>query len=121
MRKFLMGAAFAAFAGLAGQASASTNLIVNGSFETGDFTGWTQGGKTSGTDVFPSGFDGMTAPDGVYVRALSRAHFGNGVAVDGTPQLFCLLPRHRSRRSAATRRLGEGLSRVQASRAVLRR
>ena len=30
---------------------ASANLVTNGDFETGDFTGWTQGGNTGGTFV----------------------------------------------------------------------
>ena len=28
-----------------GQASAAINLLINGGFETGDFTGWTQEGN----------------------------------------------------------------------------
>jgi Carbohydrate binding domain len=39
----------AAALGLGTQASA--DLVVNGGFETGDFTGWTQAGDTSFTDV----------------------------------------------------------------------
>src|SRR3954467_12399702 len=38
--------------GISGLASA--NLVVNGSFETGDFTGWTQTGNT--------GFSGVECP-----------------------------------------------------------
>jgi hypothetical protein len=50
-------AALAVCAGFAGRASAG-NLIVNGGFETGDFTGWTLGGNTAGTFVGPP-FDGV--------------------------------------------------------------
>ena len=31
--------------------SARANLVTNGGFETGDFTGWTQGGNTGFTGV----------------------------------------------------------------------
>jgi PEP-CTERM motif len=72
---------------VASQASASTNLIINGSFETGDFTGWTQGGNTGYTFVALSPFDGMTAPDGVYFAALGP------VGSDGTlSQTFVDVP-----------------------------
>ena len=43
-------AALAAGVSFAGAAHAAANLITNGSFETGDFTGWTYAGVT------PSGF-----------------------------------------------------------------
>ena len=43
-------AAFAAGTALAGQASAAVNLLNNGSFETGDFSGWSYVGVT------PNGF-----------------------------------------------------------------
>jgi PEP-CTERM motif len=39
---------------LSGQALADGNLVANPGFETGDFTGWTQGGNTEGTAVVPS-------------------------------------------------------------------
>jgi hypothetical protein len=37
--------------GIAGAANAATNLLTNGSFETGNFSGWTQTGTTG--DAFP--------------------------------------------------------------------
>jgi hypothetical protein len=58
--------------------SQAANLIINGSFETGDFTGWTQGGDTAYTSVVPSGFDGITAEDGDDYAALGP------VGADGT-------------------------------------
>jgi len=43
----LLGAmACAAGLAFAGQASAAVNLLINGSFETGDFSGWTYAGVT---------------------------------------------------------------------------
>jgi hypothetical protein len=46
----LLGVAAAALIGASSVASAA-NLVVNGGFETGDFTGWTQSGDTSSTFV----------------------------------------------------------------------
>jgi hypothetical protein len=59
MHRVLCGlAALAVCAGFTGRARAGGNLIVNGGFETGDFTGWTLGGNTAGTFVGPP-FDGV--------------------------------------------------------------
>jgi hypothetical protein len=49
MRRILIGGAFAALIGLGGQASASTNLVANGDFATGDFTDWTLFTTSNGT------------------------------------------------------------------------
>lgn len=52
-------------------AFADTNLLTNGSFETGDFTGWTQGGNTGYTGVTTvSGDFGYAAEDGTYFAYL---------------------------------------------------
>jgi hypothetical protein len=62
MHRVLCGlATLALCAGFTGRASAGGNLIVNGGFETGDFTGWTIGGNTSNTFVGPP-FDGVGHP-----------------------------------------------------------
>ena len=45
---------------LAGGYASAQELIVNGGFETGDFTGWTQFGDTSFTSVLSSGSHGGT-------------------------------------------------------------
>jgi len=37
--------------GLAAAPASAINLVSNGDFETGDFTGWTQGGNTASTGV----------------------------------------------------------------------
>ncbi len=77
LTNLILGATFSALAlGVGG--SQAANLITNGSFETGDFTGWTQGGNTGATFVAASGFDGITAEDGNYFAALGP------VGSDGT-------------------------------------
>ncbi len=42
--------------------TAQANIVANGSFETGDFTGWTQGGNTGFTGVECPGF-GLVGPN----------------------------------------------------------
>jgi hypothetical protein len=51
--------------------SAKANLIVNGGFETGDFTGWTQTGNTNFTFV-----DGEPHPPGNRAAWFGAADFG---------------------------------------------
>lgn len=52
-------------------AFADTNLLTNGGFETGDFTGWTQGGNTGYTGVTTVAGDfGYAAEDGTYFAFL---------------------------------------------------
>jgi hypothetical protein len=65
MKIMFSGAAFAAAMALACPASASTNLLVNGSFETGDFTGWTLSGNTGYLGVVTS-FSGVLPENGSY-------------------------------------------------------
>ena len=67
--KYLLGVA--ALALLANGAHAATNLIVNGSFETGDFTGYDVV-NLNATSVVGSGFDGYGAEDGSYFAALGN-------------------------------------------------
>jgi len=55
----------------AGGASAGTNLLTNGSFETGNFSGWTQGGNEGFTSVIACCDAGVTAAeDGTYYASL---------------------------------------------------
>lgn len=63
LKHILAGVAMAALLPLS--ANASSNLLTNGSFETGDFTGWTQSGNGGYTSVEPSGY-GYSAEDGNY-------------------------------------------------------
>src|ERR1700754_144456 len=46
------------------------NLVANGSFETGYWTGWTTGGNFADTEVVNSPFDGFESEDGSYFAAL---------------------------------------------------
>jgi hypothetical protein len=78
MRKVLIGAAFAAGVGLSGQANASTNLLVNGSFETGDVTGWTIFGDFSFSGV-SGAFDGVAPEDGNYQVFLGSVSTTGGI------------------------------------------
>ncbi|BAK67657.1 hypothetical protein SLG_29820 [Sphingobium sp. SYK-6] len=53
--RIIPGAVALVFSTLAAVGPAhAANLIVNGGFETGDFSGWTQFGDTSFTGVFPA-------------------------------------------------------------------
>ena len=53
--------------------AAAAPLIVNGSFETGDFTGWTQSGNTEYTSVFNQDYDGLSPQSGAYYALLGPA------------------------------------------------
>jgi hypothetical protein len=58
VHRFLIGAVFAAAMALAGPAGAATNYLTNGSFETGDFTGWVQSAIFGYTGVSDFAEDG---------------------------------------------------------------
>lgn len=65
----ISGAAACALVLAAGGAHA--NRLVNGGFETGDFSGWTQGGNTGYTFVTCCGYDGFNGQGGsTYFAAL---------------------------------------------------
>ena len=89
MHRVLCGlAALAVCAGFAGRASAGPmNLIVNGGFETGDFTGWTLGGNTANTFVGPP-FDGVGHP----FSGLHAAVLGAVGSVGTLSQTFATVP-----------------------------
>jgi hypothetical protein len=61
----------------------ATSLVTNGSFETGNFTGWTQFGDTSATNVALSCFDSGCPTDGSYL-----AYFGPVGGNGGISQLL---------------------------------
>lgn len=77
--KFLLTATAVALATTlaAASAQASANLVNNGSFETGDFTDWTQFGDTSFTGVELGCFDAGCPTDGAYLAAFGPVG-GNG-------------------------------------------
>lgn len=72
--------AAAAALGLAGVAKAGpVNLVANGSFETGDFTAWTEGGNFEATEVVSGPFYDYAGPeDGKFYAILGP------VGADGT-------------------------------------
>jgi len=53
--------------------AAADELIVNGGFETGDFTGWTLGGNTSNPGGFYYGVDAFDNYSGAYGAYLGQA------------------------------------------------
>jgi hypothetical protein len=62
-------------------AANAAELVTNGSFETGDFTGWTQFGDTSFTGVSTECYDGSCPTDGS-----NLAYFGPVNDVGGISQ-----------------------------------
>ncbi len=79
MKRTVIGVAFLALLGVARPASA-TNIVVNGSFETGTFAGWTQFGNTGFTGVDGS-FGGVNPTDGAF-----QAFFGPVGSTGGITQ-----------------------------------
>ena len=69
MKGILLSAAFAATIVVSPAIAAGTNLLANGGFETGDFTGWTLSGNTGYTSV-QSSFDGFAPYEGAYFALL---------------------------------------------------
>ncbi len=66
---------------MSGPAQSAPNLLVNGGFETGDFTGWTQSGNTV--------FDGVECPGSPFVaEGNCDAFFGAVGSVGGISQTF---------------------------------
>jgi hypothetical protein len=73
MKKMGLMAIIAIFVLAIGIGTASANLVTNGGFETGDFTGWTQWGETNFTYVVG---DTAYVHDGVYGAQLGPTNYG---------------------------------------------
>jgi len=79
LRSMIKATLVVAALGIGSQALAASDLVTNGSFETGDFTGWTRFGSTSFTGVV--GFYDTAPTDGAY-----QAVFGPPVRLGGISQ-----------------------------------
>ena len=76
MIKHMVVAVCAAFIALAPASAA--NLVVNGSFETGDFSGWEQVNDTSFTGVVEGAFGGELPTDGEFQAFFGPVDPGGG-------------------------------------------
>jgi hypothetical protein len=90
--KTLRNAAIAALFAIAasGNANAATEYLVNGSFETGDFTGWSESGST-GLNGVANSFDGYGPQDGsffVYTGAVGGEDLLSQTFTDAPGQLL---------------------------------
>jgi hypothetical protein len=65
--------------GVGSQASATVNLVTNGSFETGDFSGWTQSGTPLSSGVIQH-FAGFDPTDGDYQAYFSELGSLGGIS-----------------------------------------
>jgi Carbohydrate binding domain/PEP-CTERM motif len=80
LRKFAVGSLFSASA-LLFVGAAQADLVTNGGFETGDFSGWTQFGDTGASGVDPSfpnsgtyaAFFGPLSPGGIFQTLATTA------------------------------------------------
>jgi hypothetical protein len=64
---------FTAVAALSVAYPSKANLITNGDFETGDFTGWTVTHSSSGSSIFVEHGSGRDFTLGVFLRRPARA------------------------------------------------
>ncbi len=80
MRSLILAAALGCFT-IHGSAIAadSPNLVVNGSFETGGFTGWTQVGNPTNTGVTGGDFTTEPPTDGEYHAAFGAVDDRGGI------------------------------------------
>src|SRR4051812_34446900 len=91
-KQSLKALAVAACMCLSAGSAFTQNLITNGGFETGDFSGWTQFGDTSFTAVCPAGSpsedcSGYTPRTGTWF-----ASFGPITTIGGVTQILNTVP-----------------------------
>lgn len=71
------GAAFAIM--VLGNPANASNLVVNGSFETGDFTGWTQFGDTTSSGVVNGSIGNGSPTDGADLAYFGPVNLPGGI------------------------------------------
>ena len=84
LRKVVLGIGVAVLLVALHTGIARANLLINGGFETGDFTGWTLAGDQSWTSVSTAGNFAVAPQSGTYFAAfagVSQAGGGNGDAI----------------------------------------
>jgi hypothetical protein len=77
----LAGAAMALMASAAAVSASATELVTNGGFETGDFSGWTNFGNTGFTGVQTGNFNGVNPTEGGH-----QSYFGPVGSTGGITQ-----------------------------------
>jgi hypothetical protein len=81
IKSLMAGAAIAIATSMTAISAGATELLTNGSFETGDFSGWAQFGDTSYTGVSAGCYDAGCPSDGA-----DLAYFGQVYDVGGISQ-----------------------------------
>jgi hypothetical protein len=83
LKSILAGAAAAVLASTAALSAHAANLLTNGSFETGDLTGWSTVGDFSFSGVANGSFFGLNPADGDF-----QVYLGSVASTGGITQTF---------------------------------